>query len=113
MIIQLKNFRCLDQNHYGEDNDCTLTSLTAVVDFYFAHTKSVSEIYATIEKVARKYGYTGKKGVDPWFIRRIFDEVACKYCIVPTAKTSARYLKGVGFSYETIAARLISVIQLL
>lgn len=106
MIIQLKNFRCLDQDRYGEDNDCTLTSLTAVVDFYFTHTKSVSEIYATVEKVARKYGYTGKKGVDPWFIRHIFDEIAHKYFIVPTAKTSARYLKGVGFSYETICGQI-------
>ena len=56
---QLKNFRCLDQDHYGEDNDCTLTSLTAVIDFYLAHTKSVPEVYATVEKIARKYGYTG------------------------------------------------------
>lgn len=106
MTIQLKNFHCLDQDHYGEDNDCTLTSLAAVADFYFAHTKSVPEIYATIEKIARKYGYTGKKGVDPWFIRRIFDEVARKYFIVPTAKTSARYFKGVGFSYETICGQI-------
>ena len=103
---QLKNFRCLDQDNYGKDNDCTLTSLTAVVDFYFAHTKPVSEIYAMIEKIARKYGYTGKKGVDPWFIRRIFDEIAHKYFIVPTAKTNAKYFKGVGFSYETICGQI-------
>ena len=103
---QLKNFHCLDQDHYGEDNDCTLTSLTAVTDFYLAHTKSVPEVYATIEKIARKYGYTGKKGTDPWFIRRIFNEVIRKYCFVPTAKTSAKYLKGVGFSYETICGQI-------
>ena len=59
-----------------------------------------------IEKIARKYGYTGKKGTDPWFIRRIFNEVIRKYCFVPTAKTSVRYLKGVGFSYETICGQI-------
>lgn len=103
---QLKNFRCLDQDKYGEDNDCTLTSLTAVIDFYFAHTKPVTEIYTRIENIARKYGYTGKRGTDPWFIRTIFNEVARKLCLVPTAKTSVKYLKGIGFTYETICGQI-------
>ena len=99
---QLKSFRCLDQDHYGEDNDCTLSSLTAVIDFYLAHTKSIPELYTAIEKIARKYGYTGKKGTDPWFIRRIFNEVIRKYYFISSAKTNVKYLKGVGFNYDTI-----------
>ena len=101
----LKNFRCLVQDHYGEDNDCTLTSLTAVIDFYLAHTKSVSEVYATVEKIARKYGYTGEKGTDPWFIRTIYNKILNKF-IHKNAKSNVRYLKNVGFTYEFIC-RLI------
>lgn len=103
---QLKNFRCLDQDNYGEDNDCTLTSLTAVIDFYLAHTKPVTEVYTFIENTARKYGYTGKRGTDPWFIRSIYNEVARKLCLVPCVKTSVRYFKGVGFNYETVCNQI-------
>ena len=103
---QLKNFRCLDQDNYGEDNDCTLTSLTAVIDFYLAHTKPVTEVYTAIESIARKYGYTGKKGTNPCFIRSIFNDAISKFCLLPNTKTSVRYFKGVGFTYETICNQI-------
>lgn len=102
---QLKNFRCLDQDNYGEDNDCTLTSLTAVIDFYLAHTKQVPEIYTTVENTARKYGYTGIKGTDPWFIRRLFNELLRKFYFTNN-KTSVRYFKNMGFTYETICDQI-------
>ena len=102
---QLKNFRCLDQSKYGGKNDCTLTSLTAAIDYYCAHAKPVQEIYSYVESIAKKYGYTGDKGTDPWFIRTIYNKILNKF-IHKNAKSNVRYLKNVGFTYEFIC-RLI------
>ena len=61
----LKNFQCLNQNNYGEDNDCSLTSITACIYYLNKNKYSIKDIYLTVEKIASKYGYTGIKGTSP------------------------------------------------
>lgn len=99
----LHSFRCLDQNRYGEENDCTLTSLTAVINYYCLGKHYIQNIYDDVETIARKYGYTGKKGTNPLFIRKIFNGVLHKY-IGSTARSKVRYFKNVGFTFESICS---------
>ena len=97
----LKNFQCLDQDNYGEANDCSLTSITACIYYLNKNKYSVKEIYSTIEKIARKYGYTGIKGTSPFKIAKIFEE---SYFELFNDKIQNRgiYLKGLGYNFNTI-----------
>lgn len=89
------------QNNYGEAGDCTLTSITTCVNYYKAGQTTIQEIYDYVEKVAKKWGYNGNIGTFPLFIQRIYNEVLKKF---PCTKkrTAQRYLKNVGFNFNTI-----------
>lgn len=101
MKVWLKNFQCLDQDNYGEANDCSLTSITACIYYLNKNKYSVKEIYSTVEKTARKYGYTGIKGTSPFKISKIFEE---SYFTLFNDKIQNRgiYLKGLGYNFNTI-----------
>ena len=97
----LKNFQCVDQNNYGEDNDCSLTSITACIYYLNKNKYSIKDIYLTVEKIASKYGYTGIKGTSPFKIAKIFEE---SYFELFNNKIQNRgiYLKGLGYNFNTI-----------
>lgn len=84
------------QDDYGEDNDCTITSLSCI--FGEMH-------YSDIERIARKYGYDGQKsGTNPLMIKRITSEFMREKQMSGTARSA--YGKSIGWSYRT-AKRLI------
>ena len=97
----LKNFQCLNQNNYGEDNDCSLTSIAACIYYLNKNKYSIKDIYLTVEKIASKYGYTGTKGTSPFKIAKIFEE---SYFELFNDKIQNRgiYLKGLGYNFNTI-----------
>lgn len=84
--------RCLLQKNYGEDNDCTLTSLAAIFG---------EEHYDLIEAIAKKHGYDGKKsGTNPLKVKAIMQEVMDSLGI--KGKCYSRYGKGVAFNWYSI-----------
>lgn len=88
--------KCLLQKNYGEDYDCTLTSLAAMFG---------EEHYALIESIAKKHGYDGKKkGTNPLTVKAIMQDVL--YSIGKKGKCYSRYGKGVAFNWYTIGILL-------
>lgn len=88
--------RCLLQKNYGEDYDCTLTSLAAIFG---------EEHYDLIEAIAKKHGYVGKNcGTNPFKVKAIMqgvmDDIGIK------GKCYSRYGKGVAFNWYTIGILL-------
>ena len=84
--------KCLLQKNYGEDYDCTLTSLAAIFG---------EEHYGLIESHAKKHGYVGKTcGTNPFKVKAIMQGVMDSIGI--KGKCYSRYGKGVGFNWYTI-----------
>lgn len=102
--VVLNDIPALLQKDYGEVNDCTLTSLTAIGVFLKKNQKTANEIYKVVEYFAKLYGYTGTTGTNPFAIKRIFDSVL----IVLSAykDTKVRYLKNIGYNFSLIKKTL-------
>lgn len=84
--------KCLLQKNYGEDYDCTLTSIAAIFG---------EEQYAIIESIAKKHSYDGKKnGTNPFKVKAIMQGVMDSIGI--KGKCYSRYGKGVAFNWYTI-----------
>ncbi len=100
---QLDGFIPLLQNDYGEANDCTLTSMTAII-FYLSEQKlAVKDIYPVVEKFAKKYGYRGNRGTPFATIRKIFQQSLATFSM-PTAY--AKFIKGIGYKFKNIQAEI-------
>ena len=95
----ISSIPALLQKDYGEDNDCTLTSLTAIMMFLTKQTKA-NNIYPVVEKIAKQYGYTGSTGTNPLFIKKIFDNVLKSLSVKKISR--AKYLKCGGYNFALI-----------
>ncbi len=71
---KLKNINPLLQTDYGEDNDCTLTSITTAISYYRNNEVGIQEIYNNVEYIARKHGYNGKRGTFSITIKSIYEK---------------------------------------
>jgi hypothetical protein len=91
------------QKDYGEDNDCTLTSITAIVNFLSGGKRPVQEYYDYTEQIAKKYFYRGSRGTPFLTIRKIYHEVLKHFGF---SKAHARYLKDVGYKFSHIQAEI-------
>ena len=89
------------QNDYGGDCDCTLTSITACINYHRKGQDTPEQIYNEVEKIAKKYFYRGNIGTMAFFIQKIYDESLKKF---PCAKkkTYQGFFKGVAFNFNTI-----------
>ena len=93
-LIPLKG---LLQKNYGKRFDCTLTSLACIFG---------EEYYATIERIAEKYGYDGdKNGTNPLVVRCITQELAKRIKVKGKAKSA--YGKSIGWTWGMVK-RLIA-----
>lgn len=55
----IKKIKPFLQNNYGEKFDCTLSSILTLTYYYSNGKYSDKEIYDFIEKIAKKYLYSG------------------------------------------------------
>lgn len=90
---------CLLQNDYGKDNDCTLTSITAIVKYYNP-TKDVELIYNRVEAIAKTRGYTGWYGTPNLTITSIYNKALSDFNL--NKKAQGFYGKGIGYSFNKI-----------
>ena len=102
--VVLNDIPALLQKDYGEANDCTLTSLTAIGVFLKKKQKTANEIYKVVEHFAKHYGYTGTAGTNPFVIKRIFDSVLTVLSVYKDTKV--RYLKNIGYNFSLIKKTL-------
>ena len=85
------------QRNYGEELDCTITSMACIFG---------EEHYEQIEAIARRYGYDGeKRGTNPLTVRRIM--VDCLRAQHRTGTARSAYGKGIGLRWATVK-RLIA-----
>ena len=102
--MYLKTFKPLLQNDYGEEKDCSLTSITACTAYLLNRT-DVDHIYSATERIAHLWGYSGTKwGTWSSTIKPIWEAVLDQ-CNKPR-KVAARYFKGLGYSLQTIQEQI-------
>lgn len=95
----LDGFTPLLQKNYGGENDCTLTSMTAIVYFLSKSKYEIQSIYDYVEKIAKKYFYRSATGTPYITTNKIFAEVLKNYkLLAPTA----RYGKDIGYTFSYI-----------
>ena len=78
------------QSHYGGDMDCTLTSITTILN-----NGNAVEVYKKVEQIAKKYFYNSNRGTNPLVIKCILDKMTNK-------KSKRGYLKNIGYSWSSI-----------
>ncbi len=100
---QLDNFVPLLQKDYGEANDCTLTSMTAIIFYLTQQKQDIKTIYSYVEKTAKKYGYRGQRGTPSITIRKIF-HIALNHFGLPQAYV--KYMKNLGFTFKNIKTEI-------
>ena len=84
--------KCLLQKDYGEEYDCTLTSIAAIFG---------EEHYALIEGHAKKCGYDGKKrGTNPFMVASIMERTMKSLGL--RGVVHSRYGKGIGFTWRCL-----------
>lgn len=99
----LDNFTPLLQKNYGGESDCTLTSMTAIVNFLSKGKHQVQDIYNCVEKYALKYFYTSDNGTPTITTRKIFEEVSKVYKL---SKPIVKYGKELGYVFSDIQQQI-------
>lgn len=83
------------QENYGQDSDCTLMSILTLVKYY-RKDLDTHEIYNYIEKIAKRYLYSGATyGTISLSHRPIAQKVFKHFNI--NHKFACKYLKNIGF----------------
>lgn len=84
---RLDNLKALLQNDYTGDNDCTVTAIACALCLP----------YDEVLPVATKYGYTSKKGTNPFKVRNIMQEIISNSYVAKSA-----YGKGFGCTLKKL-----------
>ena len=100
---KLDGFPFLLQKDYGDLNDCTLTSITAIVSFLSLGKNSIQAIYDYVEKIANKNLYKGNRGTPYLTMRKIFHESLIRFGL---PKANIKFVKDIGYNFSTITAEL-------
>lgn len=102
----LINFKPLLQKDYGDLLDCALTAITAST-LYVLNREDDKNVYNVVEKIAKRYGYSGTKyGTFSIAIKPIWENTLKKF--KNNKKVSMRMFKGIGYTFETIKKELDS-----
>ena len=96
---EISNVLGLLQRNYGQDQDCTLTSMTALL-LYYTKKNNVQDIYNEVERIATKLGYKGNIGTNPLVVRCLMQSVLKRYQIKKTCYSA--YLKSIGYTIDLI-----------
>ena len=99
----LIRFVPLLQNDFGGDNDCALTSMTAIIHNLTGLKHQTSSIYSDVEKNARKYLFTNAFGLYAPAINSVLNKTLSKYCS-KQSKTANK--KNVGYNFNTIVSQI-------
>ena len=87
------------QDDYGLDGDCTVTSMTCLLNFI--HGTKIQLAYDMVEHIDMQYGYNGVRGTNPFLINKILRKAEFRLNVVPTI-WNVGYGKGIGYNFETI-----------
>ena len=99
--FKLYDVKPLLQNDYGDDSDCSITSITTCILKYAPFLKDTDVYNIVAEYGKSKSFYNGKLyGTIAFSIKNIFDQSLKKLKI--NLKTKSAYIKGVGFNLNSI-----------
>lgn len=94
---QVINLHPLLQRNYGEEMDCTITSMACIFG---------EKYYGVIEDIARRYGYDGDtRGTNPLTVRRIMTDFLSSKHMTGTARSA--YGKGIGWRWSTVKRLIV------
>ena len=95
---QLIPLQPLLQRNYGEELDCTITSMACIFG---------EKYYGQIEAIARRYGYDGeKRGTNPLTVRRIMADFMKKQHMTGTARSGYGAIPAAQASGNAVKASL-------
>ena len=96
---EIKDIEPLLQANYGGDNDCTLTSITTII-----HSKvkdePIENIYNTVEKIAKKHGYTSGYGTFSFTVKSIYEKALKEYGLAKSTKW--KIIKNIGIKIKDL-----------
>lgn len=97
----ISGYLALDQNNYGGDNDCTVTSITALCHYKFTNkNQTVEQIYNQVDALCTANGINvNKRGVPPYKNKMLIDKML-------NVKSTQKYIKDVGFNWQTITNQI-------
>ena len=99
------NMRALLQNDYGAEKDCSLTSITTLIDYHIRHGREIQEIYDKVEAIAKTHKYNGETyGTASLTIKKILGEAYTSFGITKPAKE--KLFKNLGYDYTFIKTRI-------
>lgn len=109
--ISMKRKMCdvtpLLQSEYGQKNDCSLVSITTIVNFLLNEEISTKEIYSKVEEIALKQHYNGETyGTLPWKIKKIFNQTLSNFLPLKHITTNHRVLKNIGYNWQFICDKI-------
>lgn len=87
------------QKDFGQKNNCTICSMTALLCFYTK--KEPQKIYKlVVRKAGRLFFRPQRRGTNPFAVRFIL--FRCARTLVLRRQSKSRYIKGIGFGFEKI-----------
>ena len=98
-VYTIQNIEPLLQNDYGGLNDCTLTSITTVIKWLIP-SLNTEYVYNQVEKIAKKFLYTGGYGTLSLTIGKIYQKALLFFN--RNLKVKTKYLKNIGFHAQDI-----------
>ena len=100
----IDSIKPLLQNNFGQDYDCSLTSITNIISWLKPNI-NVNDIYNKVEQIAKNYLYNGKTiGTLPFFIKPIFNNSLKHFKI--NKNTGFKCIKNVGFNFNFIKEQI-------
>lgn len=101
----INNFPSLLQKDYGAPQDCTLVSITSIVNYLTNLKHDPEDIYEYTEEIAKGYFYNGNSyGTIPIFVNNIFNKVIAKFNLQKRPKSG--YMKNVGYNIHKIKQQI-------
>jgi len=91
------------QKDYGGANDCTLTSITAIIHYLSENQIDIQTIYNFVEQFGKKYGYASNRGTPGIAITKIFQTSLAKFKM---PRAYGKFVKGIGYNFSHIKAEI-------
>ena len=95
---KIKSVMGLLQKDFGGLQDCTLTSITALFQYYTK--QNIWKLYGEVEQAAKKRGYKENIGTNPLAVRFIILELLKHYNLKKSVYSA--YLKNITFTFNSL-----------
>lgn len=104
--IIIPNMKARVQNDFGERNNCSIMSISSVLEHYLNDSVPFIEIYKYVHNYSKKTRkYSNIYGTLPFFLGSIMKKMSKDYNL--NLKTKSLFLNNFGFNYNTLKDILV------